>query len=121
MLVGRATIRRWLGVFSCLYLIVFLEQTVAGVSAAPNRILLSAEVISLGEPVNSKRKLRARIESVKCLSGPCFAEQGQQVDCFTFLDASHLVTGTRFKAEAEYIGGPHRGVYQLLEFVDESK
>lgn len=91
----------------------------ASVSAAPNRILLHGQVIRFDKRVDSKIYLRVKVEGFECLSGPCFAEKGQEVNCFTFLEASHLSPGASVKAEAEYIGGPHQGSYQLLKFIND--
>jgi hypothetical protein len=95
-----------------------------GVMAAPNRLHVVATVLSVraAQDVPGKWFLALRWEHSKALRGPNFARTGERADGFTFVDdqtAAKLkelaAAGGRLVAEAEFIGGPQGGSFQLFD------
>lgn len=86
----------------------------ANISAAPNETWLAGQVTQLERLDNGKVNISIKIASVDCIYGPCFAEIGQEVRCFTFIEIATLAIGQSIRVKAEYIGGPFKGKYQIL-------
>jgi hypothetical protein len=96
----------------------------SGVMAAPNRVRVVATVLSVSaaRDVPGKWFLALRWEQSEALRGPNFARIGERADGFTFVDdqtAAKLkelaAAGGRLVAEAEFIGGPGGGSFQLFD------
>ena len=86
-----------------------------GVPAAPNRCRLAAAVLELRpEPdVPQKSLLLLEVRELEPIQGGRFAGPGEQVAAFTFDDVTGLAVGAVVTAEAEYLGGPSGGTFQL--------
>ncbi|WP_199611664.1 hypothetical protein [Flocculibacter collagenilyticus] len=84
------------------------------VSAAPNEIMITGKIKSVSTE-DDKTTVTLEVTKADSLFGPCFAEQGQAISCFTYNSSKTLEKNDMITAKAEYIGGPDRGVYQLLE------
>ncbi len=85
----------------------------SGVSAAPNESTLSGEVLAINDQGNGKFQLSFQVSGVERHYGPCFAEPGNTLDCFTFADVAALTPGKRVRAKVEFLGGPHKQICQL--------
>lgn len=86
-----------------------------GVMAAPNRMRITAEVISVSPAPNSPRKwlLRLAVRSVEQVYGGAFVRPGDEADGFTLGDTPAVRVGTVLVAEAEYLGDARHGVLRL--------
>ena len=87
------------------------------VCAAPNKSILSGQVINLERNTDGKVMVEFKVDDIETLFGPCFAKSGQQLQCFTFLDTASFSPGVPTRIAVEYIGGPHKGIYQILEII----
>lgn len=95
-----------------------------GVMAAPNRVGILANVISCraAEGIPGKLILEVQFERSDSIQGPNFARTGERASAFTFVDAdtAEALKGLadkqgRVSAEAEFIGGPGGGTFQLYD------
>ena len=95
-----------------------------GVMAAPNRVGIVAKVISCraAEGIPGKWLLEVEFERSESLQGPNFAREGERASAFAFVDAgsAEVLKGLadkqgRVSAEAEFIGGPDGGTFQLYD------
>ena len=95
-----------------------------GVMAAPNRALVTARVRSCepAENIPGKWLLEVEFEASENRQGANFARVGESADAFTFVEGpivdqlrSAAGSGGRIRAEAEYLGGPEGGSFQLYD------
>ncbi|MBR9876366.1 MAG: hypothetical protein GYB23_19035 [Vibrionaceae bacterium] len=87
----------------------------SGVSAAPNQSTLTGQVLAISQNENGKHLVSLQIEQIDCHFGPCFAELGDRLDCFTFDKVDELKIGSQVRVQAEFIGGPHHQECQLSD------
>jgi hypothetical protein len=92
-----------------------VQQHVQGVMAAPNRARIQARVLRAEQSTQDPEKWQLELEILasQTVSGPNFARVGEKVQGFTFGPAWEVPAQTIIEAEAEYIGGPHAGQFQL--------
>lgn len=93
-----------------------------GVPAAPNRSHVKAKVVSKKQSDRFPDKWLLEIEIVdsRSIEGPNFARAGQHTEAFSF-DAKivGVSVGSVISAEAEYLGGPTQGQFQLSQVAPE--
>ncbi len=87
----------------------------SGIGAAPNKVILTGTVIFVQPLEDNKVSLTLQLEKVKCMFGPCFAQEGENIRCFSFIKIDSFFLNQKIVATAEYIGGPRDGIYQILE------
>lgn len=90
-----------------------------GVMAAPNRCEMKLRVVSVTCPARfpDKQELVFELLAAQSVEGPDFVTQriGQSVKGFTFDTSVTLADGVLIIAEAEYLGGPRQGSFQLFK------
>jgi hypothetical protein len=88
-----------------------------GVMGAPNRCWIQARVLEVEQSsaFPDKWMLELEILETKDREGPNFAHVGDEVKGFTFSDEGFLSGGDTIAAEAEYVGGPRGGQFQLSD------
>jgi hypothetical protein len=86
-----------------------------GVPAAPNRSAIEARVrdVRPSERYPQRWELEIEILSARPLEGPQFAHPGHHAAAFAFGDEPPAGPGSRFAAEAEYVGDEGGGAFRL--------
>lgn len=92
-----------------------MPSNIPGVMAAPNNARIKAVISRVEQSAQYPDKWLLEIEIVESqsISGPNFARPGKKAEGFTFRDAWDLPMPVTVEADAEYIGGPQKGVFQL--------
>jgi hypothetical protein len=93
-----------------------------GVPAAPNRSEITALVLQLEQSpaFADKWLLQLEIRTSRALEGPNFARAGAVADGFTVEPLGDLAPGRQIRAQAQYLGDPRGGTFQLrgIELLD---
>lgn len=86
-----------------------------GAMAAPNRCRLTGRIVDVHDDVDApgRRSLRLEISESESIQGGNFARVGEVVDAFTFEGSPQMAAGATLRSEAEYLGGPRAGRFQL--------
>jgi hypothetical protein len=91
-----------------------------GVTVAPNRVKIKAEVIGLQQDstFSDKWHIDMDILDSESISGPNFARKGERAIGFAFEDtpgfsSQQTALGSIIDAEAEYVGDAVRGAFRL--------
>lgn len=92
-----------------------MQPEISAMLAAPNSSRIKARILSVNQSAQFPDKWEIELEILdsQSLSGPNFAHVGKQVKGFTIRDAWDLATPVVIEADAEYIGGAQKGVFQL--------
>jgi hypothetical protein len=87
----------------------------AGAMVAPNIARIKALVtqVERSSQFPDKWLLQIEIAESKSVSGPHFARPGRRAEAFTLTAAWEWTAPVTVEADAEYLGGPHNGVFQL--------
>lgn len=87
----------------------------SGVMVAPNCCRIKAKILQVEQSAQYPDKwlLGLEILASQPISGPNFAHVGEKVEGFMFGESWPHSPPVIVEADAEYIGGPHRGVFQL--------
>jgi|GEM_PF-6727957 len=89
----------------------------SGVMAAPNESTVKGVVTDIewsGSP-EDKLTVVIRVAEYSPISGPCFLEKDQLITGFFYTISLDFEVGDTISANVEYIGGPHKGIYKLLQ------
>ncbi|MGR9044556.1 MAG: hypothetical protein ACU83N_04615 [Gammaproteobacteria bacterium] len=84
-----------------------------GVIAAPNSTRVQARVVEIKAHEDGKFDCVISIEKFEPLYGPCFLTLGEKITAFTYQSLQDIAPGQALELEVEYIGGPHKGTYQI--------
>ncbi len=92
-----------------------MQPQISAMMAAPNSSRIKAKVLGANQSAQfpDKWELELEILDSQSVSGPNFARVGEKVQGFTFRDAWDLPTPVVIEADAEYIGGAQKGLFQL--------
>lgn len=92
-----------------------MQSDISGVIAAPNSSRIKARILRVAQSEQYADKWRLEFEILEAqnVSGPNFARVGEKVNGFTFSPKWNLPVPVIVEAEAEYIGGPQKGLFQL--------
>jgi hypothetical protein len=90
----------------------------SGVIAAPNESRVKGVVtdIQWSGSAEDKLALVIRVEEYSPISGPCFLEKDQLINGFFYTNSLDFDIGDTISAKVEYIGGPHKGIYHILQY-----
>lgn len=92
-----------------------MQSHIPGIMAAPNSSRIKTRILRAekSEQYADKWQLEFEILESENISGPNFARVGEKGEGFTFRPAWDLPLPVIVEAEAEYIGGPQKGLFQL--------
>ncbi len=84
---------------------------------APNHSKIRARVLRINQSPQFKDKWDLEIEilMIQPIQGGAFAEAGQTVQAFTISEQLPFTQNDVISAEAEYLGDPTGGTFQLTE------
>ncbi len=84
--------------------------------AAPNQSSVTGKVVEFSWTglAEDKIHLVVKVDSFSSLSGPCLLEKDQLIKCFYYAEHCDYKKGDQVSLVVEYIGGPVKGVYQVL-------
>ena len=92
-----------------------MQPDISGVMAAPNSSRIKARILRVEQSMQYADKWQLEFEILESqnLSGPNFTRFGEKMEGFTFMPSWDLPLPVIVEAEAEYIGGPQKGLFQL--------